>query len=59
MEEKLPPEFELIQKARIYLMDCQASCIGSDQKELSDIILYINNILTCEVSRLMEESQEE
>jgi hypothetical protein len=57
MEENMPPEFSLTQKAREYLMDCQAHCMVADQKELCDVILYINNLLTCEVARLMQEYQ--
>ncbi|WP_198298167.1 hypothetical protein [Vibrio gazogenes] len=53
----MPPEFSLTQKAREYLMDCQAHCMDADQKELCDVILYINNLLTCEVARLMQEYQ--
>jgi hypothetical protein len=31
--------------------------MGAEQKELSDVILYLNKLLTCEVARLMEEDQ--
>ncbi|MDW6003307.1 hypothetical protein [Vibrio mangrovi] len=55
MEEKIPHEFELTQKAREYLIQLQDVYVNTDRKELRDVLLYLNNLLTNEVARLMHQ----
>ncbi|KUI98929.1 hypothetical protein VRK_19300 [Vibrio sp. MEBiC08052] len=55
MSEKLSREFELTQKAREYLIQLQDIYGDTDRKELCDVLLYLNNLLTTEVARLMHQ----
>jgi hypothetical protein len=57
MKKEILSEFELTQKAREYLIQLQDVYGNTERKELNDVLLYLNNLLTNEVARLIHQQE--